>query len=42
LNKSLANSDLSYALVNIKLGREKTKKWATPLLGVGVGFLIFH
>lgn len=42
LNKSLVNSDLSYALVNIKLGREKTKKWATLLLGVGVGFLIFH
>ena len=42
LNKSLSNSDLSYALVNIKLGREKTKKWATLLLGVGVGFLIFH
>ena len=42
LNKSLANSDLSYALVNIKLGREKTKKWATLLLGVGLGFLIFH
>ena len=29
LNKSLANSDLSYALVNIKLGREKTKIWST-------------
>ena len=42
MNKSLANADLSYALVNLKLGREKMKKWGTLVLGVGVGFLIFH
>lgn len=42
MNKSLANSDLSYSLVNLKLGKEKMKKWATLILGVGVGFLIFH
>ncbi len=42
MNKSLANADLSYALVNLKLGREKMKKWGTLILGVGVGFLIFH
>jgi hypothetical protein len=42
MNKSLANSDLSYTLVNLKLGKEKMKKWATLVLGVGVGFLIFH
>jgi hypothetical protein len=42
MNKNLANADLSYALVNIKLGREKIKKWGTLILGVGVGFLIFH
>ena len=42
LNKNLANADLSYALVNLKLGREKMKKWATLAIGVGVGFLIFH
>ena len=42
LNKNIANADLSYALVNLKLGREKMKKWATLAIGVGVGFLIFH
>jgi hypothetical protein len=42
MNKSLANADLSYTLVNLKLGKEKMKKWATLVLGVGVGFLIFH
>jgi hypothetical protein len=42
MNKSLANADLSFALVNLKLGREKMKKWGTLVLGVGVGFLIFH
>jgi len=42
LNKSLVNSDLSYTLVSMKLANEKVKKWATLVLGVGVGFLIFH
>jgi len=42
MNKNLANADLSFALVNLKLGREKMKKWGTLILGVGVGFLIFH
>jgi hypothetical protein len=42
MNKSLANADLSYTLVNLKLGKEKMKKWGTLILGVGVGFLIFH
>lgn len=42
LNKSLTNSDLSYGLMNMKLAGEKRKKWATLVLGVGVGFLIFH
>lgn len=42
LNKSLLNSDLSYGLINMKLAGEKRKKWATLVLGVGVGFLIFH
>ena len=42
LNKTVANGDLAYAGINMKLAKEKTKKWATLLLGVGVGFLIFH
>lgn len=42
LNKTVANGDLAYAGINMKLTKEKTKKWATLLLGVGVGFLIFH
>ena len=42
LNKSLLNSELSYGLINMKLSGEKRKKWATLVLGVGVGFLIFH
>ena len=42
LNKNLLNSELSYGLINMKLSGEKRKKWATLVLGVGVGFLIFH
>ena len=42
LNKTVANGDLAYAGLNMKLAKEKTKKWATLVLGVGVGFLIFH
>ena len=42
LNKSLLNSDIQFGLVNMKLANEKLKKWGTLVLGVGVGFLIFH
>jgi hypothetical protein len=42
LSKNVLNLELSNGLINMKLSGEKRKKWATLLLGVGVGFLIFH
>lgn len=42
LNKSLLNSDLQYSLVSMKLAGEKRKKWLSLILGVGVGYLVFH
>lgn len=42
LSKNVLNLESSYGLINMKLAGEKRKKWATLILGVGVGFLIFH
>jgi hypothetical protein len=42
LSKNVLNLELSNGLINMKLAGEKRKKWATLVLGVGVGFLIFH
>jgi hypothetical protein len=42
LSKNVLNLELSNGLINMKLSGEKRKKWATLVLGVGVGFLIFH
>ena len=42
LNKKVANQQLANTITNLKLTKQKVKKWATLAIGIGVGFLMFH
>lgn len=42
LQASLANAEAKYQIQNVRLFRQKIKKWASFAVGIGVGFLIFN
>ena len=42
LQTSLANAEAKYHIQNVRLLRQKIKKWGSFVVGIGVGFLIFH
>jgi hypothetical protein len=42
LNKKVANQQVANTIANLRLAKQKAKKWATFVIGIGVGFLIFH